>query len=102
MGIVISVVVFLLIALVCGGLAGFFIGYYPLFSMIGAFVFSFVAILILIASPIDIEPTVAFEGVGQPLGTAVLTGIVAAAIAAFVERTFTKWRFPRRDTRRGR
>ena len=93
MGIVISIVVFLLIALVCGGLAGFFVGYRPLFSMIGAFLVSFVAILILIASPIDIEPIVQLGDQLQPLGTAVVAGIVAALIAALVERLITKRRF---------
>lgn len=94
MGIVISVVVFLLIALICGGLAGFFVGYRPLFSMMGAFAVSFIAILILVfATPFDLGPLVPLGDEIQPLGTALLAGVAAALIAALVERLITKGRY---------
>ena len=94
MGLALSLLVFFIIALVCGGLAGFFVGYRPLFSMMGAFVVAFTAILILVfATELDLAPLVPLGDQVQPLGTAVLAGVVAAIIAALVERAITKGRF---------
>ena len=94
MGLALSILVFLLIALVCGGLAGFFVGYRPLFSMMGAFTVSFIAILVLVfATPFDLGPIIPFEDWDQPLGTALLAGVLAALVAALVERLITKGRF---------
>ena len=94
MGLVVSVLVFLVIALVCGGLAGFFVGYRPLFSMMGAFVAAFLAILILVfATPFDLDPRILIVDQEQPLGTAALAGVVAAIVAALGERAITKGRF---------
>ena len=94
MGLALSLVVFFAIALVCGGLAGFLVGYRPLFSMMGAFVVAFIAILILVfATELDLAPLVPLGDQVQPLGTAVLAGVVAAIIAALIERGITKGRF---------